>query len=191
MKTRLFAGLLLATLSLPVLSLPALAGPYAVDPAKSTVAFAGTHAGEKFTGSFKNFTAEISFDPADLAASSLKVSFDPASAATGNAMYDGTLPQADWFNVKEFPAATFVSSKIEVGTDGGYIATGTLTIRGVAKEISFPFTLTALDQAPVTARASLTLDRLAFGLGAKSDPKAEWVSREIDIAIEITASPEG
>lgn len=190
MMKRLFAGLLLASLSL-TLSLPVLAAPYAVDPARSTVAFSGTHAGERFTGSFKTFTAEIDFDPANLGASSLKVSFDPASATTGNAMYDGTLPQADWFNVKAFPAATFVSSKIEAGADGAYVATGTLTIRDVAREISFPFTLTPLDQAPVTARASLTLDRLAFALGARSDPKAEWVGQEIEITIEVVASPKG
>ncbi|TDP44849.1 YceI family protein [Zavarzinia compransoris] len=191
MTNRFFAGLVLAALALPAFVLPAAAATYAVDPAKSTVAFAGTHAGEAFTGAFGAWQAEIAFDPADLAGSSLKVSFDPASASTGNAMYDGTLPQADWFNVKEFPAATFTSTRIEAGADGAYVATGTLTIRDVAKEISFPFTLTPLGQAPVVAKASFTLDRLAFNLGAKSDPKAEWVSREITITLEVTASPKG
>ncbi|RJF87957.1 YceI family protein [Oleomonas cavernae] len=179
------AGLLLAL----AVAAPALAKTYSVDYSASTVAFAGTHASGPFTGKFGAWQAEIDFDPASLAPSRLKVSFDPASATTGNAMYDGTLPQADWFDVARFPAATFTSTAIAANADGSYTATGQLTIRDVTREISFPFTLSGLDKAPVKATATFPLDRLAFNLGAKSDPKAEWVGQQIQITIDLVASP--
>jgi len=171
------------------LAAPAAAATYAVDYGKSTVGFSGTHAGEVFTGKFGAWQAEIVFDPADLGASHLAVSFDTGSAATGDALRDGTLPQPDWFDVKDFPSASFTSSKIAAGEGGGYVATGTLTIRGQSREVSLPFTLTDFAKPPVTAKASLHLDRLAFGMGAQSDPKAEWVGRQIDVTVEVVASP--
>jgi len=185
-KKYLLAAALLFSLS----AAPALAADYVVDYKNSKIEFSGTHAGNAFKGSFGTWTALIRFDPADLAGSSIVATFDPASAKTGNSMYDGTLPQADWFDVKNHPQATFASTAITAKEDGsGYTATGDLTLRGVTKAVSFDFTLSPLETAPVTAKASFTIDRLDFDIGKKSDASAEWVDREIVLSLDITATP--
>lgn len=169
--------------------LPAQAADYAVDYPLSTVTFSGQHAETDFTGRFDKWTAEISFDPADLAKSHIKATFDMTSAATGNAMYDGTLPEDDWFKVKEFPEGTFTSTEIRQNADQSYTATGDLTIRGITHKADLVFSLSDPAKPPVKAKGKLTIDRLAYDLGKKSDPEAEWVSKDIVITIDLTASP--
>ncbi len=169
--------------------LPAFAAEYVVDKAQSKIAFSGTHAGKAFKGTFGTWDAVIQFDDANLAASSVKVTIDTASAKTGDSMYDGTLPTADWFDVKNHPQANFVSESITKKADGGYNAKGQLTIRGKSVPVAFDFALSDLAAPPVKTNFTLTLDRLAHDIGLKSDAKAEWVSKEIPLDITLVASP--
>ncbi len=178
-----------ALAALTLVALPAAARPYNVDYAQSTVSFSGAHADQPFSGKFGKWTAAIDFDPANLAASSIKASFDLASASTGNSMYDGTLPQADWFNAAAQPQATFSSTAIAANADGTYTVAGDLTIRGITKPASFSFTLSDLAQSPVKATAQIPIERLDFDLGRKSDPTAEWVSKTIQVTLDIVATP--
>ena len=165
------------------------AKPYVVDIAASSIGFAGTHADNPFNGKITGFTADVDFDPAALDKSHIKAEFELATAATGNAMYDGTLPQADWFDVAQWPKATFVSRKILANDDGSYTASGDLTIRNITKPIDLKFTLSDLAKAPVTATGKLEIDRLAYDIGRKSDPKAEWVSQTITVDVKLVATP--
>lgn len=167
----------------------AQAKDYVVDYQKSKIEFSGTHADNPFNGTFGEWTAEVSFDPANLATSKLTATFKPASAKTGNSMYDGTLPQADWFDVKNHPEANFTSTAITAKKDGGYSASGNLTIRGITKPVTLDFTLSDLNASPVKATGSLTVNRLDFDLGKKSDAPAEWVSKDIVIKLDIAATP--
>jgi polyisoprenoid-binding protein YceI len=175
----------LAALSLPV---AAFASNYTVDYAKSSVQFSGTHAGNGFSGKFGEWNATIIFDAEKLDLSSIKATFKTESAKTGNAMYDGTLSQDDWFASKKHPDATFTSSSITKNDDGSYLAKGELSIRGISHPVDFTFTLSDLSKPTVQAKGSLTLDRLNYDLGKKSDATAEWVSKDISIELDITAS---
>lgn len=183
MKLKLAAFLLL-------FSVNAAAADFAVDPATSSIAFSGTHVGNKFSGKFEKWTAAIKFDPENLSTSKIEVLIDTASAKTGNSMYDGTLPSADWFDVKKFPQAKYVSTEIHKNADGTFTAKGDLTIRDKTQSVTFTFKLPAdLKTAPITTGFSAPLDRIALGLGATSDAKAEWVSKEITLDVAISAKP--
>lgn len=178
---------MLTLASLCFLAMPAHAKPYVVDTAASTISFSGTHAGKPFEGKFNDWHATVDFDPRQLEKSKIEASFKLESAKTGNAMFDGTLPTADWFDVKNTPTATFASTSITQERDGAYKAQGTLTLRGQTVPISLLFTLSDIIKSPITASATLTIDRLAFGIGKQSDPKAEWVSQVIGIKMNIVA----
>jgi polyisoprenoid-binding protein YceI len=160
---------------------------YKVEQSQTLLTFSGTHAGNSFVGKFDKWDATLSFNPDSLSTSSLKASFDTASAKTGNPMYDGTLPQTDWFDSKAHPTANFISREITKVSDGVYKAKGDLTIRHVTKPIEFDFTLSDLSQNIVKVKADFKIDRLAYEIGLKSDPKSEWVSQMIDISLGITA----
>lgn len=158
---------------------------YKVDKSKTILTFAGTHAGNLFSGTFEKWDATLSFNPDSLSTSSLKANFETASAKTGNPMYDGTLPQTDWFDSKTYPTANFVSREITKVNDGIYKAKGDLTIRNITKPIEFDFTVSDLSQNNVEAKISFKIDRLAYDIGLKSDPKSEWVSQMIDISLDM------
>ena len=168
----------------------AYAADYDIDYGQSSITFAGEHAGDAFDGAFKTWEGTITFDPADLAASSFDITIDTTSAETGNSMYDGTLPQADWFAVKEHPKAHFKTTAITKKDDGSYHAEGTLTIRNIEKPVAFDFTLEPADasSSPVKASASFSINRLDYDIGKESDAEAEWVSSAIDITLSILAS---
>lgn len=174
-----------------LLASPASAAAYEVDKTASSVTFSASHAGNPFEGKFESWTASIDFDPATPATGKITATFDLASAKTGNSMYDGTLPQADWFDVKNNPQGSFASTAITALGDTKFKVAGDLTLRGFTKPVSFEFTMADTRDAKTIAEATITLDRLLFDIGKKSDAKAEWVSQNIDIKLKIVAQKQG
>lgn len=168
------------TLALLFISTPALA--LEIDTNKSTLTFEGEHAGNAFTGTFKNWQGDI-----DLDAQSLTATFDLTSAHTGNAMYDGTLPSADWFDSANHPKATFKSTAFKKVDANTYNVTGDLTLKGATHPVSFNLNLTENSAEKVAGEAMFTLNRLLYNIGKKSDPKAEWVSKDIGVTVQFTA----
>lgn len=178
----------LVLLLLSVLPVPAHAASWTVDPAASSIAFAGENSGEKFDGKFETWNAVIDFDAAKPETSSVTVTIKTASAKTGSTTYDATLPKKEWFDAEGFPDAVFESKDIKSLGDGKFEAKGSLTIKSIKKNITLPFTLTPADGKTTEMTASLTINRLDFDIGKKSDPDAEWVSKDIAMTIHVKAS---
>jgi cytochrome b561 len=161
----------------------AAAAEWIVNAGESRIAFSGSHVGRAFTGSFRNWTADITFDPDGLAASKAIVRVDLSSATTGDATYDKTLPTADWLDTARSATATFETMSFTNIAPGQYEAKGTLDMRGAKLPVMLAFDLRIDgDTAHVSGRARL--NRLDFGIGKVSDAEGAWVS--LDIPLEIT-----
>ena len=160
---------------------------YQVDYEKSELKFSGTHAGNAFEGIFEDWKVIIDFDRENLVASSFAASFHTQSAKTGDILFDRTLPEDDWFFVKEYPEAFFETSSISKNQDGSFRVSGNLVIRAIGKPTVFDFVLDDENPTQITATASFIINRLDYEIGLKSDPQAEWVSRDIKIEILINA----
>ena len=91
------------------------------------------------SGEFRGLKGAISFDPANLPASKFNVSITVASINTGNGMKNTHAKSAQWFDAAKYPTINFVSSSI-TKTATGYEAKGMLSMHGVDKEITLPFT---------------------------------------------------
>jgi polyisoprenoid-binding protein YceI len=89
------------------------------------------------TGSFKQFTINFNSDK-DYKKGSISVAIDPLSVYTANEMRDESIKGEGFFESDNFPEIRFNSSQIEIG-DTSYIATGTLFMLGVEKEITVNF----------------------------------------------------
>jgi len=184
-------GLMVASLILSgavagsVVSAPAPAAHWAVDPA-SKLGFAGKMSGETFSGAFRRWTAQIAFDPKNLAASKAEVSVDVASAATGDADRDSALPTADWFAAARFPKASFVTREFKDLGGGRYQAVGDLTLRGVSHPVTLPFTL-AIAGDTARMNGQLVLNRTAFGIGQGQWKTGETVDTQVTVTIALTA----
>ena len=181
MRTHILAACLVAG--------PALAAPppaWIVDKAHSAVHFSSSFNGAVFTGAFSRWSADIRFDPANLAASQVTAVIDVASAATGDADRDQALPADDFLAAGKFPRATFVAHAFKALGPGRYLAIGQLSLRGVTKPLNLPFTL-KIAGSKATMAASVPLDRLAFGVGQNEWRKTDAIPAAVTVAIAVNA----
>jgi len=163
---------------------PVFAADWTIDAAKSTLGFSGTQTGSKFTGHFGKFDGTISFDPAHPEAGHAKINIDIASATTGDKQRDGAMPGHDWFNVAAFPAAVFEAQSFKSKGGNAYDAVGTLTIRGVSKPVTLPFTLDIQGNS-AHAKGHLDLVRSAFGVGQGPWATGQWVALEVGVDVDL------
>lgn len=164
----------------------AAAAEWVVDTVESRIAFSGTLAGRAFTGSFRSWTATITFDPEHLAASKAVVRVDLGSATTGDATYDRTLSTTDWLDAARSATARFETISFRSIAPGRYEADGTLDMRGRNLPVKLVFDLKIDgDMARMSGRAMLK--RLDFGIGKKSDANGALVSLDIPLQITLVA----
>ena len=162
------------------------AAAWVVDKPASSLRFASSFGGEAFSGAFKQWDADIHFDPANLAGSSVTARVNIASAATGSTDRDQALPTADFFDAAHFPKATFVAKSFKALGGGHYQAAGVLTLRGVAKPLTLPFTLTiAGAQAKMTG--AVAINRLAFGIGQNEWKAVTTLPAAVSVTLNLVA----
>ena len=172
MKTLAVLSLTAGAALLCALPRAARAADFAADPAQSSLEFTGTQAGADFKGVFHKFTAAITFAPDALAASHFEVQIDMRSEDSMDKDRDQTIKGSDVFDVAHNPSAHYITKSI-TKTAGGYTALGSLTLRGVTKDvpIDFQFTQTA---GGAKLEGGARLKRLDFGVG-----QGEWKSTEM------------
>jgi polyisoprenoid-binding protein YceI len=122
--------------------LPIPAGNYKIDPPHTTIGFSIRHLEINWiSGRFKDIEGTIVFDDHDISKSSVNFKAKIDSVDTGVAARDKHLQTADFFDAAKYPDMTFQSTKVEK-KGKAYMLTGDLTIKGVTRSISFPFTMT-------------------------------------------------
>ncbi|MEP6342412.1 MAG: YceI family protein [Maricaulaceae bacterium] len=168
-----------------VATVEASTGTWAVRADESTVTFTGKQTGNDFTGEFKDFTAEIIFDPENLSAASVKAVIDMSSFDAGDNDRNDALPGKEWFSVKKFPNAVFTADEFTM-TDTGYAAAGELSLRGVSLPVTLPFDLSITDDV-ATMNGELVIDRSDFGVGQGAWAKGEWVDLNVTVNVTIVA----
>lgn len=140
-----------------------------LDPSHTTVGFTVPHlVVSSVEGRFKEASAKIALDDADLTKSQVSVEINAASIDTGDAKRDDHLKSPDFFDVKKFPKLSFKSTKI-AKAGAGYKLTGDLTIRDVTKSVTLDATVSAPVKTPWgnqarAAKVSGKIKRTDFGL---------------------------
>lgn len=153
-------------------------------PAQSEVQFTARQMGVPLEGHFKKFDAQVSFDPAKLATSKIVFTVDTGSATMGSRETDAELPKATWFNVPQFPQATFQSSAIKALGAGKFEVTGKLSIKGLARDVVVPVTLVQ-NGATTMATGALPLKRLAFKIGENEWADTSMVADEVQVKFKL------
>jgi polyisoprenoid-binding protein YceI len=135
---------------------PAPTGPGVMEitPENSKITFVGSIPRTSHPGGFNQFHGTIELPPgADLSTAKIAVEIDMTSTWTHILPLTMHLKGADFFDVKTYPRAGFVSTKIEPspGQGASHLITGAFTLHGVTKTITVPASI-------ISAEGSLTLD---------------------------------
>ena len=177
---------MISALLLAVAAGPIWAAPFSTPIVnKSSVTFVSKQMGVSVTGGFSQFTSQISLDPAHPQIGKAQIEVAVASIDAGSSEANDEVKGKSWFNVKQFPVASFVSSDVKALGGNRYQATGKLTIKGVSHQVVVPFTanplgfLLVLDGAIPISRAQYSL-----GEGAWSDPSV--VADAVQIRFHFT-----
>jgi cytochrome b561 len=158
---------------------------------KSSLSFRPKQMGTEFKGTFESFTADIAFDPANLAGSKAVVTIPITSARTGASDRDENLKAPDWFDVLKFPEARFETTSFVKKSDTSYVAEGTLTIKGVSLPVTLPFTLNIATRADglktATVDGAVTLDRSKFSVGVGQWTDVSIIANDVPVDVHLVA----
>ena len=159
---------------------------FAFGPDTSTIDFIGSKVTGSHPGGFKNFAGEFKVVNDRLADTGNRVVIDMTSIWTDNNRVTGHLKNADFFDVPQFPTATFISESIASAQDGATV-TGNLTLHGVTKKISFPAKI-QIAQDSVHVTAEFFINRFDFDI--KYPGKAnDLVRKEVVLKLNVKATP--
>jgi polyisoprenoid-binding protein YceI len=175
------------------------AGAYTLDPTHTSVLFRATRLTlSNYTARFKRASAQLQFDPKNLAASSVTVNVETKSLETDYpnvAEYDfnAQLTGEQWLDAAKYPQITFRSTSVEVTGPRTMRIHGDLTMRGVTRPMTLDARLNGgyshhpLDKnARIGFSARGTLKRSEYGLsfGIPAPGVNFGVADEVEVIVE-------
>lgn len=167
---------------------------YQIDKSHTEIGFQVRHLITRVRGRFSDFEGTIAFDADSPERSSVAFSVQTASIDTNEPQRDQHLRSGDFFLVEEHPTLTFRSSRIEKTGADRFDVAGTLTLRGVAKEIVLPVTFLGTAKDPwgnerIAFEAETTLNRKEFGLNwnAALETGGFLVGDDVKVSLSIQA----
>lgn len=140
-----------------------------VDKAHTNINFSVAHmVFSEATGMFKEFDAVMESAKDDFTDAKITVTIKAKSIDTGNERRDGHLRGADFFNADVDSIITFVSKKMEKLSDTDYKLTGSLTMRGITKDVTldvkYKGKITTQNSNRIAFKATTTINRTDWGL---------------------------
>lgn len=163
-------------------------GRYGLDKTHGYITFGYSHLG--FSNpevGFNDFDVDLTLDASSPEASSFSVNINAESVDSRVDKFDDHLKGADYFDVANHKAITFVSEKISMTSANTADITGLLTIKGQSHPVTLAAVLNKAGMHPLAGipalgvSATATLSRSQWGL-SKYVP---MVSDEVQLRIEI------
>ncbi|MGY0799579.1 YceI family protein [Lysobacter sp. A286] len=191
MKNRLSRSIL--AVALLASSVYAFAAPvtYKIDPTHTDVVAQWNHFGfSKPIAHFGQVDGSITYDPDNVAASSVEVVLPLAGLSSHVAAFDDHLRSADLFDAENFSHVTFKSTSVKANGAGKLAVTGDLTIKGITKSVVLDASINQIAENPMNGQptagfdAVATIKRTDFDLGMF----APNVSDEVQLRITTEAS---
>ncbi len=128
-------SILVLAAPLAIAQAPADTSTWISDPAHSEVDFSVTHLSiTKVHGRFGKVAATLMYDQADVSKSAVKATIDVSTIDTSEEARNNHLKTPDFFDLANFPTATFISTSV-AKSPSGLTVDGNLTLHGVTKPV--------------------------------------------------------
>lgn len=160
-------------------------------PDQSRIEFTSKQMGVPVDGVFHQYTAAINFDPQKPEAGSARIEIDLASIDAGSRDANDEVKGRGWFNVKQFPTATFVvEGPDSVRALGGnrYEARGKMSIKGTTRDVVVPFAFKT-EGANAVLDGTIPVLRTQYGVGEGAWSDTSVVADEVPIRFRLVLSP--
>ncbi len=177
--------------ALPSVPARAAIALYQLDPVHTRVVFALGHAGfSKAIGTVSGSTGTLVFDAQDWSSARVEVSVPMQRLDLGDEKWNQAVSAGTLLDIARFPAATFVSTRVQP-VDARHAAVhGWLTLHGVSREVKLGVVFNALKRHPLppfrrTAgfSATTTISRADFGI----DAWPSLIGDEVELRLEVEA----
>lgn len=172
-----------------------LNGKYTIDPTHTSIGFIARHAMvTKVRGAFNEFTGDAYIDVDEPSNSSVEVSIKADSIDTRNTDRDGHLRSNDFLEMDKYPTIDFKSTNVARTGEYTVDITGDLTVKGVTKSLTVPFTFDGQATDPfgnnrVGFEGSVIINRKDFGItwNAALETGGVLIGEKITLEFEISA----
>jgi polyisoprenoid-binding protein YceI len=163
----------------------AIAQSFIVNAERSNVAFTISNLGIRVEGQFEKYNGKVSFSETDLSSCHFDVEIDMNSLTTGINLRDRHLKMENYFDVKQYPRARFISSSVKRTRQGNYELSGDLKIKGKIRQITIPFEVSIMDMGRLFS-GSFVIDRRDFNVGGNS----LTLGNEVRVQLKVVAEPD-
>lgn len=165
-----------------LLSQISFAQTYSPVDEKGSVTFVIANLGFDVDGSVKGLKGKIVFDENNLSSSSFDVTVEASTINTDNNTRDKHLRGKDYFDAATHPQIKITSTRVAKSvTAGFYVLFAKITLKGVTKEVSFPFKAVS-ENGGIRFTGSFKIKRRDFGVGGRNT-----ISNDVDIKLNVFA----
>jgi len=156
---------------------------------------------ESITGTATGIAGQVAFDPANPSSTTGRITLDATSLTVGNPLMGEHLRSDQWLDVAKHPTIVFETREVRnLRPHGAQLVAeirGTLTVKGVTKDITVPVSFTYLADKLgarvgdpkvqgdlLVLRANFTINRSDYGIqsGQMTDKVAETIHLSLSIA---------
>lgn len=156
---------------------------------------------ESISGSGNGISGQVVFDPENPEAVSGRIALATSSLTVGNPLMREHLQGADWLDAAKYPEISFTAAKVSnLRSNKGRVdaeLTGTLTVKGVSREVTVPVSITHLPDKLgarlgkadlhgdlLVLRANFSINRSDYGImaGKATDKVSETIELSLSIA---------
>ena len=180
----------LAAIVLPLASAHAASATYRYDTVHSQIVFSISHDGySRPFGRLHIARGWLRFDPDDWSTAATELDVDVAGVDMGDTDWNKGVCKPTLLDCARHRDAHFVSTQVERKDDHHGVLHGQLTLRGVTRPLSLPFTFNRVGRTIYGLHtvagfsASVTLDRKTFGLTSN----ANSIGQSVSIWLELEA----
>lgn len=131
-------------------------GKYLLDKFHANIVFSVSHLGfSQYIGRFNALDGTLMFDAKTPEKSGVKITIDTHSVDTNNHKLEGKLRDALFLDSKQFPTASFTSTRLEKHSDTKGRLTGDLTLKGVTRPVVLDVTFNGAGLNPFAGTPTL------------------------------------
>ena len=156
---------------------------------KSDIRFVSKQMGVNVEGRFRKWKANVDLRPQELAKSKAEVEIELASIDLASEDSEAEVRRPTWFDTARFPVARFASTSIRDLGGERYEIAGTLSLKGVARDVTVPVTLRKDAAGNSVADGQFTLKRLDFKIGEGVWADTDTVANDVLVRLRMVLPP--